>query len=527
MAPPSFRLLLALPLLLAPADALARVRCLTPQFLASRGADSPSMASPNPYRPEAVGYVDSAIYPLRIHYRREVDADRAGGVVLNAAETSWEVEIDTWGWPEPPVDEGLGGDDRYDIYLTNEDTFGGAYTWGTGQDVTADDGWYSLSSFIALDDQWIGDADMLDFVAHEFNHALQYTIDGWESTLFVWEMVATAVEDVVVDETNLYALDIPDFQELPFASLLFDGYTDEVIEYNDYSYYEYGGVLFGLFLEQRYGTNDSTTLLSLWEGMAAGERAAEPDFLDSLDALPQAGGADLQDLYLEFALWRLFAASWDDENHFEEGAEWIEPCKVELEGVVDLTDLGSPLHPVDAPYDLGVSYFALSSGGDLNGTVTATVEGDGEGIFGVVGAVWQEEGSAVTASVRGADSSPPSPLVLDLNGGTRAVIGVANLGTSGMDAETLPPRRDFSLSLAWKGESGDDDTPDDDATADDDATSDDDDDATSDDDDASGDDDGPGNTACDGCNSGGTPPPSLVALGLLLAALLRRPPSSR
>ncbi|MCK6526833.1 hypothetical protein L6R50_04505, partial [Myxococcota bacterium] len=311
-----------------PPAAHARVRCLTPERLAAR-TERAALADPNPYRPTSVGWVDSEAYPLRVHYRRESDAERASGVVLPAAEHSWAVEVDEMGWPAPPPDSGLGGDDRFDIYLTNEETYGGAYTWGTGGDVWTDDGWYTLSSYIAIDENpaWIPDDWMGDFVAHEFNHALQYTLDGWEKNLFVWEMTATAIEDFVYDDTNLYTTDFVDYQEMPFLSLIFDGYRPEVTAYDDWSYYEYGGAIFGIFLEQRYGADDGALLLALWEGLAFGDRADEPDVLDSLALLAPSEAADVAAIYLDFAEWRLFAADWDDGAHFDEGALWEEDAK--------------------------------------------------------------------------------------------------------------------------------------------------------------------------------------------------------
>jgi hypothetical protein len=142
-------------LLVLPAFAGVGPRCHTPEHLLLRDVNAVAPPSPDPYRPEDVGYVDSTTYPLRIHYRRSEDADRAATVVLPVAETCWRIEIDQMGWPTPPADSGLGGDDKYDMYLTNEQTYGGAYTYGTGHDTNPDDNWYSLSSYIALDDRGI------------------------------------------------------------------------------------------------------------------------------------------------------------------------------------------------------------------------------------------------------------------------------------------------------------------------------------------------------------------------------------
>src|SRR5262249_28386937 len=158
----------------------------------------------------------------------------------------------------------------------------GAYTFGFGPDVTPDDNWYSVPSYIALDDRYISDGDMLIFASHEFNHALQYTIDAVERRVFPWESTAEAVSDMVDDSTDLYFDEIQDFNEYPFLSLLFDGYTDEVYQYDDYSYYEYGGAIFGMFLEERYGNKDGSLLVSVWDALAQPTRSAEPDYVEAL-----------------------------------------------------------------------------------------------------------------------------------------------------------------------------------------------------------------------------------------------------
>jgi len=425
-------------------------RCLTPIYL-SAGRETATMASPDPYRPEAAGYVDSELYPLRVHYRRESDAERAATLLLPLAEESWRVQIEEMGWPPPPADSGLGGDDRFDYYLTNEDTYGGAWTWGTGSDTDTTDDWFSQASFIALDDRGISDDLMPDFVAHEFNHALQYTIDGWELTLFVWESTAQAMEDLVYDDSDVYMADIPDFQELPFASLLFDGYSDEVMEYDDYSYYEYGGSIWSLFLEQRYGTNDGTTLLHLWDTMAQGGRVAEPDFVDAMGAAFGSGEDDYGSVYAEFAEWRMFVASWDDGAHFEEGAIWPAEAEVALAGTLDLGSIdGREVTTEDTPYDLGGSYWAVNGATPDGGSwlrADLTVEAGAR--WELIGAAWPDGGGPATVDRATARDAGTVSVWLPVAGVERYMFGAANLAPPGLDPENSTiERRGYTLAFA-------------------------------------------------------------------------------
>lgn len=437
-------------ILLASSLALAvGPRCLTPRHH-DAGRESTAFASPDPYRPAEVGYVDSELYPIRVHYRRDADAERAATVVLPIAEESWAAEVERMGWPPPPADAGLGGDDRYDIYLTNEETYGGAYTWGTGSDTDTTDGWFSQSSYIALDDRWITDEDMPDFVSHEFNHALQYTIDGWELTLFVWESTAEAMEDLVYDESDLYMIDIVDFQELPFASILFDGYSDEVVEYDDYSYYEYGGSIFSLFLEQRYGANDGTTLLALWDAMAQGGRVSEPDFVDALGSVFGAGADDYGSVYADFAEWRMFAGSWDDGAHFEEGGLWPAEAEVALAGTLDLGSIdGREVTTEDTPYDLGGSYWAVNGSRPDGGTwLRADLTVEDVARWELIGAGWPDGGGAATVARATATAGGTVSVWLPLDGVDRYMFGVANLAPEGLDPENSTiRRRDYTLAF--------------------------------------------------------------------------------
>lgn len=440
-------------------------RCHTARFH-DAGFDSAAFAEPDPYRPAEAGYVDSATLPIRVHYRREQDAERAETVLLPIAEEVWRTEVETMGWPAPPADFGLGGDDRYDYYLTNEETYGGAWTWGTGDDVDGTDAWFSQSSFIALDDRWITDEDMPDFVSHEFNHALQYTIDGAERTLFVWESTAEAMEDLVYDDTNLYMIDIGDFQSLPWISVLFDSYSAEVKAYNDYSYYEYGGSIFGLYVEQHFGSNDGTTLLRMWEDLAQGGRGPEPDFVDAMGEL--AGDrAAFADTYREFAVWRMFAGAHDDGAHFEEGALWPPEAEVTLSGTYDVADLdGFSLTPTDAPYHLGANYFGVTNTGGESRSLRLSLTGDGATRWSVVGVAWPTTGGPATI-VQGAATAD-----LPLAGADRYMVAVVNEGPADLDPETSEvDRAEYTLSFAVVDP--DTDPPDDSGPADDTAAADD------------------------------------------------------
>ncbi len=493
--------------LLAPLAAHARPRCYTPELRRALHPTRVAYAGESD-RPASVGYVDSEEYPIRVHYGREQDADRAADTVLPAAERTWGVQVDEMGWPPPANDDGLGGNDSFDLYLTDEDTYGGAWTWGPYEDVTRGDDWFSVAAFVALDQRGITDADMEAFVAHEFNHALQYAIDGAEYTLFVWESTATAMEELAVPESDIYMIDIGEFNSLPFESILFDGYSDEIMDESEYSYYEYGGSIVGLFIEEAYGSYDGTTLLALWLALAQGSDANEPDYVDALDTIGGTAAPTYQDVYLGLTEYRMFVGDDDDGAHYDEGADWGRGAKVATEARLSLSTLaGSSVSPRDQPYDLGASYWAIDMDDEDGGFLQLSLAGAEDAEWGIVATAWIDSGPARVVRERGAEGAIVTA-ELDLTGATQVMIGIANLGREGLDAEDRQhPRADFTLSFARSATRGEDPDPDTDTDADTDA-------------DTAEDIDGEDGAGACGCHAAPTSHPA--GLLLLAAALVRR-----
>ena len=143
--------------------------------------------------------------------------------VALAVETSRQVQVDILGWAAPPPDEGIGGDDRYDVYLENVFDEGLAgYADGGYRDTTVGDNPNSPQierdashSFLVIDndfaemDEQMGEdfpMSTLDLMrvtaAHEFNHSIQYGYDAQESAFWLWEATATWMEEWVYDSVN-------------------------------------------------------------------------------------------------------------------------------------------------------------------------------------------------------------------------------------------------------------------------------------------------------------------------------------
>lgn len=419
------------------------IKCLTPEFLALRDAPFDQARF---FRPSAAGFVDSAIYPLRVHYGDLADADRALLVILPMVEATWAAQVDVMGWPAPVADAGVGGNDSLDVYLTQEGTFFGAYTFGFGPDVVPDDDWYTNAAYIAIDDR-IDDLDMTAYVAHEFNHVMHYAIDATERTLFVWEATAEAITDIVYDDTD-YLYELYSFQQLPFMSLLFDSYNPLMYAYGYTGYYyEYGGMLFTTYIEEKYGTKDGTLLVALWDNLGQPTNVDEPDFLDAVALVDPT--LSVAAIFTDFSVWRMFAATRDDGAHYEEGATFPDYAMPLTEDTLDLTEVdGYTASPVMRPYDISASYYFIDLGAGTDQTLHVEVAGDVGTQWGIAWAVWQTAGGpAVTGSTWVADGLPLS-VDIELLGGYQAEIGVVNAGPEGLDPNLADPiQRDFTLSL--------------------------------------------------------------------------------
>jgi len=74
-------------------------------------------------RPDSIGHVQSAVYPLRLHYET-VEQIPVAEEFLGYAEMSWQYFVEA-GFYTPPPDFGNGGSDDFDIYL-KADAVGGA-----------------------------------------------------------------------------------------------------------------------------------------------------------------------------------------------------------------------------------------------------------------------------------------------------------------------------------------------------------------------------------------------------------------
>jgi len=228
--------------------------------------------------------------------------------VSNYAEYCWSVEVDSLGWDAPPSDYGYGGDNRYDIYIINLPYGVLGYTQPeyAGPDPTQED----MTSYIAIDNN-IGSTGQLEVtVAHEFNHACQFSYSGNEDTWWM-ENCAVWMEDVVYDNVNDYIGYLEYSSPNPLASPRYAISTTDDL-------YEYAGGIWPMFLAEFYDTVDVPR--KMWERM--GTHVGDFTFSDMDYVLNNYYSSNLKEALKYYALWRYFTGSRADDYHYEEASLW-------------------------------------------------------------------------------------------------------------------------------------------------------------------------------------------------------------
>ena len=152
------------------------------------------------------------------------------------ADSSRKVIVDIMGFnPEPNDDDGI-----YDIYI--EDRGVGSYGFNALENQQTGSTYIVIDNEYEESDYYIpGINTMRLTVAHEFFHAVQrsYRIMPSSSTLFLYEMSSTWIEDVIVPDGDDYIYWVDNFFENPYIDIddtdgysiaLFGHYLTQVIE---------------------------------------------------------------------------------------------------------------------------------------------------------------------------------------------------------------------------------------------------------------------------------------------------------
>jgi hypothetical protein len=217
--------------------------------------------------------------------------------VADAAETSFAIETGTLGWATPPSDGSLGGNSKTDIYLMELSVFGYALA-DVGKGCT---GWPSA---IGLRNSFSGVSQPFDemrtTVAHEYNHVLEFGIDGCQDA-WMMESTASYIETQVFPMAPSY-FDFVDYwakdPQLPIT-------TAE-------GGHEYGSAVFQYFVS-RNGSNASRDVFR-----TSGNRGGGWESTEMFNKVfKKFNGSDFSKQFLKFVA---STAEWKSSGIYENGS---------------------------------------------------------------------------------------------------------------------------------------------------------------------------------------------------------------
>lgn len=375
-------------------------------------------------------------FPIRVSYSAPSQQSMAQAI-LNAAVTSYQVEVQNWGFWEPAIESGAV---YYRYYVDDTGMGGGAYT--APYDEVLSTPRYDFYTYVVVDP--LNDIDYIGaIVAHEFNHACQAAMDGAETMAF-WENTATYIMSQVFPDQFFYTMAFfPEFQGYPYRPLEYHGTGNGA--------YEYGGALWIIFLEQLYGNNDPTWIRSIWEGSVQNSWNNEPDYFDVLrDVLQPSGG--FTEMVRTFAQHRYFVGSDDDGQHLDGASEWFSG-EVYKEGNYTLSDLSvinaSP-SSTNRPQPNGCNYIQLRVTSQPMASIRFSVSG-------LTGATWNvdlmriHQGNPTTFQRMTIDAQGEASEVVNPDMGDKLVMVVCQLTGSSYDPDDQNwTARSYSYSILYE-----------------------------------------------------------------------------
>ncbi len=315
--------LAAVALVLATGGALAKP-LITPQpatiHLVDGGTDEVTRAD----RPVLETFYDSELYPIRVHYDEE--DEELMWIVLDAAEASWAVQVEEFGWYEPVPDHGHGGSDDIDFYVadSNQDP----YLYGAGGYCTSDNwndcayvgGRTTCPAYLVINEE-MPEYYIQETVAHEFNHALQYSMDIMEDRMF-FEATAVYTQGAVIGHTSAWSGFALDYQTQWFMPL----------DYYDYqgTAFSYGAFIFVQYLAERYGDGTPGCIVELWDMATQTAEFNSNDWMNALEDwlglywaedLDEPGDGENRRMlaWRDFSEWRFFLGAYSHEDYMTGG----------------------------------------------------------------------------------------------------------------------------------------------------------------------------------------------------------------
>ncbi|HPU86544.1 MAG TPA: hypothetical protein PLE60_14545, partial [Candidatus Latescibacteria bacterium] len=215
-------------------------------------------------------------------------------------------------------DLGTGGDVRYDIYLRNlapQYVYGLTYSGSNGYMEIDNDFAESIYAYPGVFDSR-GARGLRVTLAHEMFHSIQFLYVTYRTDWAWWmEMTATFMEELMYSEVNdYYQYFKPDW----YKDTIFENPALGLTSYASGAVHPYSGMVFPLFLWQKYG---SAALTGIRDTFAARDLST-PTVIAKLQS---ATGVAMRDLLSEFWVWSYFSGDRYRPQFFAEGAQYKPP----------------------------------------------------------------------------------------------------------------------------------------------------------------------------------------------------------
>ena len=301
--------------------------------------------------------VDSTNF--RIHYvtsgaHASTPADVAA--VSAIMEEVWTKEVTLMGWRAPKADGGLGGNNKFDVYLGDigDEGYYGYCSTDPGQSTR------DQTSYCVLDEDFdefpLPPVDSRKVTAaHEFHHALQYAYDVTDD-YWMLEATATWMEDEVYDSIN------DNYQYLSGGPLgrpqtPADTWVDFSDPSNPDTGYQYGTFIWLRYLSEKAA--DPAIIRSIWE------KTAEAGVY-SLEAIESVLGGETSFVssFSEFAARNAKASLF-----YEEGAAYEAQVAPQRQATHNLAAGGVPVvNTVTNADHLTTRYISFTPGSGIGAT---------------------------------------------------------------------------------------------------------------------------------------------------------------
>lgn len=354
-----------------------------------------------------------------------------------AFELAWTVQIEELDFDAPPSDQGLGGSEKYDVYVMslNPGTMGYCSTGGEFPDPTTPEADYSSHIAMSNNVSGYGIENLRETTTHEFQHGVQAGYEAAEPTWFK-ENCSVWIENEVYD-TNGY------------AQYLHSGENCLRQSWRDIrspAMYWYGGSPWPMFMEVSTGSPDAVRMV--WELCAD---TVGVNMLGAIDGTAQHYGKDFETWLMEYSCWRWFTGNRADDEHYEyeESSIWTPGALVLPWNNVTMDEL--PIMLTDSVYGpeaLGMVWVKIDVA-DYDGWINFDFDGRDGWEWGIGVISTKEDGTDSYFTQRIYNQESTINLSVDATGWDEVIIAIQNFTISTFEATYV-----FELSTVTGIEEG-------------------------------------------------------------------------